>query len=150
MEKLNETERSKIQGMAYKIDWSREKYRFSLAFLLLGGFIALIAVAMIGGYADPLVLAGVFSGWIAAIIGFYFIQQNAEDAIVQASKATDLSAEIKTEAARKVTEIESVSTMTMEMVQEAVNKQTSQLRETARKKDALIAEMLAELEKVTG
>ncbi|MDD1772266.1 MAG: hypothetical protein LUQ09_05030 [Methanomassiliicoccales archaeon] len=150
MQNLKETEVSNIQGMAYKIEWSREKYRFSLAFLLLGGFIALIAVAMIGGYADPLVLAGVFSGWIAAIIGFYFIQQNAEDAIAQAGKATELSSEIKTEAVRKVTEIGSISDTTFEMVQDAVKKQTAQLRETAKKKDALIAEMLAELEKTTG
>lgn len=150
MESHKQTEASDIQGMAFRIEWSREKYRFSLAFLLLGGFIFLIAAAMIGEYADPLVLAGVFSGWIAAIIGFYFIQQNAEDAVDQANKAMSLSADIKAETAKKVAAVETISTVTFDTMQEAVEKKTKELRETAKKKDALIAEILAEYEKVVG
>jgi len=150
VESHKQTEASDIQGMAFRIEWSREKYRFSLAFLLLGGFIFLIAAAMIGEYADPLVLAGVFSGWIAAIIGFYFIQQNAEDAVDQANKAMSLSADIKAETAKKVAAVETISTVTFDTMQEAVEKKTKELRETAKKKDALIAEILAEYEKVVG
>ncbi|MBN1110187.1 MAG: hypothetical protein JXA45_05450, partial [Methanomassiliicoccales archaeon] len=96
------------------------------------------------------VMAGVFSGWIAAIIGFYFIQQNAEDAIEQATKATSLSSDIRAEAVRRVSEVESVSTAMFDSIQEAVEKKTKELRETAKKKDALIAEMIAEYEKVIG
>jgi hypothetical protein len=149
MEK-NDNEASKIGGSIFGIEGSRERYRFSLAFLLLGGFIFLIAAAMMGGYADPIVMAGVFSGWIAAIIGFYFIQQNAEDAIDQANKATSLSSDIRAETAKKIAEVESVSTAMFDSIQEAVEKKTKELRETAKKKDALIAEMIAEYEKVIG
>ncbi len=150
MDNQKETEASNAQGMTFKIEWSREKFRFCLAFLLLGGFLALIAIAMIGGYADPLVLAGVFSGWIAAIIGFYFIQQNAEDAIEQAKNATSLSADIKAEATKTVMGIGSTSTATFDAIQEAVENKTKELRETAKKKDALIAEILAEYKKTIG
>ncbi len=37
-------------------------------------------VAMLGGYADIPTLAGVFSGWIVAIIAFYFMDEASERA----------------------------------------------------------------------
>jgi len=62
---------------------STESHRFWLAVVLVGGFVLILLVAMVGGYEEPSALAGIFSGWIVAIIGFYFIQQASDRAAQQ-------------------------------------------------------------------
>ncbi|MEW5748051.1 MAG: hypothetical protein AB1793_04600 [Candidatus Thermoplasmatota archaeon] len=54
---------------------SREAYRFILAMAILIIFGMLLVATMAGGYTDPTVIAGMFSGWIVAIIGFYFMDE---------------------------------------------------------------------------
>jgi hypothetical protein len=44
------------------------------------------------GYTGIANLVGFFSGWIAAVIGFYFLQQNTSDAQAQAKTATESAA----------------------------------------------------------
>ena len=62
---------------------SREFYRFVLAMTILVLFGLLLIAAMAGGYSDPTVLAGMFSGWIVAIIGFYFMDEVSQRTIGQ-------------------------------------------------------------------
>jgi hypothetical protein len=74
-----------------------EGHRFWLAVLLVGGFLALLFIDLImGGYYDIATLAGIFSGWIVAIIGFYFMDQASARTQQQAVSITD-------KAERKVT-----------------------------------------------
>ncbi len=71
----------------YSLDLQKktEDHRFWLAAGIIAGFIVLLMIAMVGKYADPLTLSGIFSAWIVAIIAFYFIQQNADRAQQQAT-----------------------------------------------------------------
>lgn len=66
-----------------------ENHRILLAVVLIGGFVIVLLVAMAGGYAEPSVLAGIFSGWIVAIIGFYFLGQASDRVQQQATVITD-------------------------------------------------------------
>ncbi len=106
---------------SFELQRRTEDHRFWLAAGIIGGFIAVLIIAMAGGYADPLTLSGIFSAWIVAIIAFYFIQQNADRAQQQAviasaksdEKARSMAEEIEEEtekimsfAAAKIKEIE--------------------------------------------
>lgn len=51
------------------------------------GLLCLIAISIIARYPDPIVLSGTFNGWIAAITGFYFLQQTADKVQQQAKLA---------------------------------------------------------------
>jgi len=90
-----------IQKQPAKIDLqvqeSTENHRFILAMLLIGSFMVIIGLAVLGtifwGYTGIANLIGFFSGWIAAIIGFYFLQQNAAGAQAAAKVAIDSAAE---------------------------------------------------------
>ncbi len=64
-----------------------DDHRFALAVILVAGFMILIGIAMMGGYKAPIDLAGIFSGWIVAIIGFYFLEQSSERSAKQQSNA---------------------------------------------------------------
>lgn len=57
-----------------------EKHRFFLAMTLIVGLMVLIGIAIMVGEPDAITLSGTFSGWIAAVTGFYFLQQSAERA----------------------------------------------------------------------
>ncbi len=65
---------------------SREKYRFVLAMTILILFGLLLTATMAGGYTDPTVLAGMFSGWIVAIIGFYFMDEVSARSLSQETR----------------------------------------------------------------
>jgi len=66
-----------------------EFHRFFLAAILVVGFMFVLIVAMAGGYAEPSALASIFSGWIVAIIGFYFLGQASDRVQQQATIITD-------------------------------------------------------------
>jgi hypothetical protein len=54
--------------------------------LLLGFFLILAPSAYKGETADTVELAGIFSGWIVAIVGFYFMRNQAEQSATVAQK----------------------------------------------------------------
>jgi hypothetical protein len=63
-----------------------DKHGFQIAMLLIGGFLALVAIPVVRnndltGSKD---LAAIFSGWIVAIVGFYFIQDQAKEVVTAA------------------------------------------------------------------
>lgn len=62
-------------------DSKREGYRFGLALVILVIFGLVLVVAMVGKYAEPQTLAGIFSGWIVAIIAFYFMDAASDRAV---------------------------------------------------------------------
>jgi len=64
----------------------REVFRFVLAMTILFLFGMLLMATMAGGYTDPTVLAGMFSGWIVAIIGFYFMDEVSARSLSQETK----------------------------------------------------------------
>lgn len=74
---------------------------FLIALLVIGGSLLLIAVPTardnVQGAKE---LAAIFSGWIAAIVGFYFMQGQAQQAAVAAEEA---ERERASAALRKVT-----------------------------------------------
>lgn len=80
------------QKRVTKVQKSSENHRYGLAMLLIGGFLVIIFAGLIGAiffsYAGMESLAATFSGWITAVIGFYFLQQNTERAQLQTRDAT--------------------------------------------------------------
>jgi uncharacterized membrane protein YgaE (UPF0421/DUF939 family) len=75
---------------------STEFHRYILAMLFVFSFMVIMVIAVLGtvfwGYTGIANLVGFFSGWVAAIIGFYFLQQNTAGAQAQAKVATDSAA----------------------------------------------------------
>ncbi|TFH48653.1 MAG: hypothetical protein E4G89_05950 [Methanothrix sp.] len=57
--------------------------RFVIAMAIILGFFIILGVAMMGGYADVPTMAGIFSGWIVAIVAFYFMEQASDRAANQ-------------------------------------------------------------------
>ena len=82
---------------------STEKHRFWLAILFIGGFLIIMVVALLGTFAQVFTgiedLAAIFSGWITAVMGFYFLQSNTEKAQEQTTQAIS-----QADAARKAAE----------------------------------------------
>ena len=62
---------------------STEYLRFILAMSIILGSLITLGVAMLGGYADAPTMAGIFSGWIVAIVAFYFMEQASDRAVDQ-------------------------------------------------------------------
>jgi len=71
---------------SYSADSKKEGHRFYLALVIIFIFGAVLVVAMIGKYADPPTLAGIFSGWIVAIIAFYFMDEASDRAVQQETR----------------------------------------------------------------
>lgn len=67
----------------------QEQNRFWIATLLIGGFLILIAISLLMKYSTPEVLSGIFGAWILAIVGFYFQQQNVDNANKRAKDTVD-------------------------------------------------------------
>jgi hypothetical protein len=84
-------------GTDSQVQESTENHRFILAMLLICSFMIIIGLAVLGtifwGYTGIANLIGFFSGWIAAIIGFYFLQQNTAGAQAAAKVAVDSAVE---------------------------------------------------------
>lgn len=56
--------------------------------VIVGGSVLLIGVPVVRGDVEGgKELAGIFSGWIAAIVGFYFLQGQAQQAAAAAEDA---------------------------------------------------------------
>lgn len=85
--------RHRLEGEKTTIEECKEGHRYWLAVVLILGFLALIGVAMVGGYDAPTELASIFSGWIVAIIGFYFLDQAADRSQQQATIISDKAGE---------------------------------------------------------
>jgi uncharacterized membrane protein YccC len=76
----------KSKGRTAFLTSSREMYRFALAFTILVIFALMLVSALWGGYADPVVLGGMFSGWIVAIVGFYFMDEASQRSLGQETR----------------------------------------------------------------
>jgi hypothetical protein len=118
---------------------STESHRFHLAMLFIGGFLAIMIIALVGEffamYSGLKDLAATFSGWITAVIGFYFLQQNTERAQEQAKDAIK---EVS-DAGRKTAKLTSVNESNVQ-----------ELRETMVKQEKLIKDLLSDLKKAWG
>ena len=118
---------------------SRESHRFWLAVLFIGGFLVIMVTALFGEffnvYSGLKDLATVFGGWITAVIGFYFLQQNTERAQQQAGEITRQASD----AARKTAKLTSVSESSVQ-----------ELTQTILKQKKLINNLLSDLEKAWG
>jgi hypothetical protein len=68
------------EGTEKKSDCHVELFRFIIAAILICGFLIILGISVLTKYPDPLVLSGIFSGWIVSILGFYFMQQNVDKA----------------------------------------------------------------------
>jgi len=70
---------------------SNENHRFWLAILFIGGFLVIMFTALLGTFFQVFTgikdLAAIFSGWITAVLAFYFLQSNTEKAQEQTSTA---------------------------------------------------------------
>ncbi|WXG42575.1 MAG: hypothetical protein WED04_00450 [Promethearchaeati archaeon SRVP18_Atabeyarchaeia-1] len=75
---------------------STEKHRYVLAMVFIGSFMLIMGLAVLAtifwGYTGIANLVGFFSGWVAAVIGFYFLQQNVAGAQAIAKVAADQAA----------------------------------------------------------
>jgi len=61
---------------------------FWIALLLILSFMAILVIPVAtGDYQEAKDLAGIFSGWIAAIIGFYFMQGQTQQAAAAARES---------------------------------------------------------------
>jgi len=61
---------------------------FWIALLLILSFMAILVIPVASGdYQEAKDLAGIFSGWIAAIIGFYFMQGQTQQAAAAARES---------------------------------------------------------------
>jgi len=112
--------------------WSLiDVFRFVIALVLIVGFLYIVYICLTNGYATLEVVAGVFSGWILAVITFYFMdqaagrtQQQAEvitkraegkaSSIAQASD--EATFELETKAKAKITELEHVKNEALRLV----------------------------------
>ena len=90
-----------------------ETHRYRLAIVFVGGFLAILMVALVGEilgiYKGIENLAAIFSGWVTAVIGFYFLgqsaahaQQRTRDATEEAVKARQAKSDIEN-AKRRIT-----------------------------------------------
>jgi hypothetical protein len=93
-EKDSQKQAAKTDSQAQE---STEYHRYILAMVFIGSFMVIMGLAVLGtifwGYTGIANLVGFFSGWIAAMIGFYFLQQNAAGAQAAAKVATDSAVE---------------------------------------------------------
>lgn len=71
---------SREDEKAEKKKWweSKDLFRFSLAMTIIIGFLIILGIAIVGQFTDIPTLAGIFSGWIVAIIAFYFMEQASD------------------------------------------------------------------------
>lgn len=101
-----------------KLRQCKEIYRFILATIIIGSFLVILLAAMIGGYADVPTLSGIFSGWIVAIVAFYFMEQASDRAADQQSTflLNDVRRVANETVERAEDETESLRLATAEMV----------------------------------
>lgn len=61
----------------YRFHRAVGKHRFCIAIAIVSGLLFLLFTSIITRYPDPLLMSGLFSGWMTAIIGFYFLNETA-------------------------------------------------------------------------
>jgi hypothetical protein len=131
---------------------------------------AIMALAVLGtifwGYTGIANLVGFFSGWVAAILGFYFLQQNMAGAQTQAKVATDQAAEERARAhlaedknSKLVSELHPIVVGLRNYVNEFSNKQGKKTGESLEPEeaqkyqiqvDSLLEEVKEKLRKAEG
>lgn len=110
----------------------REQHRYYLAALLIGGFLLLLGYDLWeGGYFDIATLAGIFSGWIVAVIGFYFMDQASDRTQQQALTITG-------KAERKVTGIADKGSQSADDLEQSVKAGKQAIAEAMRQKDEAV------------
>lgn len=123
---------------------STESHRFSLAILFIGGFLIIMFAALLGEFAGKYTglkdLAAIFSGWITAVMGFYFLQQNTEKAQQQTTEATKEAAD-----ARRTSERAAEKTAKLTSVSES---NVMGLKETIEEQKEFINELILKLEEI--
>lgn len=121
---------------------STETHRFRLAILFIGGFLVIMFVALLGEFLNVFTgledLAAIFSGWITAVMGFYFLQQNTEKAQQQTLQVTRDASEARKTSERAVEKTAELTSVNEENILE--------LQETIRKQANFIKELIATLE----
>lgn len=124
---------------------STENHRFYLAMAFLCGFFITLIVALFGEllelYSGVKDLAGIFSGWITAIVGFYFLQQNTARAQQQAKEATKEASD-----ARKASEVATKRTVKLTSASES---NVEELTETIEKQKRFISELISKLDELS-
>ncbi|UCE91291.1 MAG: EI24 domain-containing protein [Methanobacteriota archaeon] len=86
-------ERDRAAEGTERIQGWKEVFRFTLAVVLIGGFLIILGIAMVGNFTDVPTLAGVFSGWIVAVVAFYFMEQASDRSLEQQAKYLESGAE---------------------------------------------------------
>ncbi len=104
-------------------------YRFVIAMALIVGFLILLAYTITNPSAviNPTALAALFTSWIAAIVGFYFFQQQASSANQQANTAHQNAGTAQANA--KLTKITAQNTL--ENLQSKVNSMSNHVKNLA-------------------
>ncbi len=73
-----------------------ESHRFYLAVLIVVAMVSLISIpTFFRDYDSSKELAAIFSGWITAIVGFYFLQQNTERVYEELKKVSQEAREAR-------------------------------------------------------
>ncbi len=132
---------------------STERHRFLLAMLFIGGFLIIMGVALVGSFTASFTglenLATVFSGWITAVIGFYFLQSNTEKAQEQATVAitqADNARKAAQSASKCIPLLAAANEANIEDLKAALQTYEGKMKE----KDALIQALLERLESVAN
>ncbi len=99
-------------------------YRFVLALTIILGFFGFLVLALVRNFEDIPTLTGVFSGWIVAIIGFYFMEQASDRAATQQSTIllNDVKRSTNEAVETAADETDSLKAATKKMVKEYENK----------------------------
>jgi hypothetical protein len=125
---------------------STESHRFWLATLFILGFLAIMFTALLaeffGLYTGVKDLAAIFSGWITAIMGFYFLQQNTERAQQQTMIVTKGASDAIRTSERATEKTAKLASVNEENILE--------LQGTIRDQEKLISELISTLEKAAG
>jgi hypothetical protein len=121
---------------------STESHRFWLATLFILGFLAIMFTALFGLYTGVKDLAAIFSGWITAIMGFYFLQQNTERAQQQTMIVTKGASDAIRTSERATEKTAKLASVNEENILE--------LQGTIRDQEKLISELISTLEKAAG
>lgn len=123
---------------------STESHRFLLAMLFIGGFLIIMFAALLGEFSGMYTgledLAAIFSGWITAVMGFYFLQQNTEKAQQQTIEVTKEASD-----ARRASERAAEKTAKLTSVNES---NVMELRETIEEQKEFINDLLLKLEEI--
>lgn len=106
------------------LDRDERRRGFHIALVLILGAFLLMLIPILGGDVQGgKDLAAIFSGWIAAIIGFYFFQGQAEQAAAAAEVAErQRASEALRDMAKSLAALEAQNARLQEALQKALNR----------------------------